>query len=175
MKMNRGGFFCFVFVLAFLSAEVTFMQGSSAENQEMLEAKIIAFDLEKTSFTRTLMENSVDSVLRESLRQGLVQNLGPEEIKDLANRNLELLFQRMETAYGQENLKFYPKEIGREFLNSNSVVLVTKLGEKTIEAEYCFTGGIMKENRVFAEIKGKEAKQEFQIPAGYTIKATVIG
>jgi len=170
--MRAGGFFCFVLVLAFFSAELSFMQSRHCEESALAEAKEFSFDLEKLSLSRSLMEASTDAIVEEGLGKGLLLNLGPEETKQLVNQKLEALFAKMEAEYGAS---FFPKVIDAKYLNSNSTVLLAVVGNKAVEAEYCYTGGLFKENLVLAEVKGEKAVLEFRLPAGYCVKETVVG
>jgi len=60
-------------------------------------------------------------------------------------------------------------------LEKLSVVIPVYNSEKTIMATYYFTGGLLKNKKVYAEIKSKKAMLGFEIPAGYSIKESVIG
>jgi len=174
--MNRHGLFCFVLLLAFFAVEAGFFAGAGEASHSIAEAGSLAFEAEKTSFTRALVENSVDAVVKESLRQALVLNLGQEETKKHVNSRLALLFTKIEKAYSEEiEVKFDFESIQESFLNENSSVLVTKLKGKALEAEYCFTAGVMKNRFVEAEITGGKVKQFFKMPAGYTVKKEVVG
>ena len=79
-------------------------------------------------------------------------------------------------------LKAKPKQAGNYTVSRLSITsggkkqeIFSEAGEKTLQAEYCFTGGLMKNNQVVAEIAGKQTKLLFTMPAGYTIRETVIG
>ncbi len=170
--MNREGIFCFLLVLAFIALEIRFLNEATNASQRLQKAKALAFEAEKASFVRALMENSVDVAIEESLLQGLLLNLEPDQIKKQANNRLAALFRLMQREYQSKLVvSFDSKSLDPEFLNQNSSVLVTRLGKKTVEGLYHFTGGIMKNEAVSAEIAGSRVRQYFKIPAGYTVKA----
>ncbi len=173
--MNGKGIFCFLLLLAFFTLEIGFLDRATEERRSIAQAKALAFEAEKAFLVRSLMENSVDLAIDKGLLQGLQLNLGPQEIKGHVNSRLAALFRKMEKAYNDEiSISFDTKSLQESFLNKNSSVIVTRLDKKTIEAEYCFTGGIMASNTVSAKITGKGVTQIFRMPAGYTVKAEVL-
>ena len=171
--MNSRAFFCFVLLLAFLAAELEFLTGFENANSQVASANASAFEAEKLSLVRSLLEESTDSVVEESLRAGLILELGPEGIKAGVNERLALLFSKAEKAYGIVEFEANAKDPG--FLNENSSVIVSRLGKKGIRAEYFFSGGIMKSNFVLARVGNQETIAEFRVPAGYTASAMVVG
>jgi len=174
--MNRNGIFSFLLLLAFFSIELVFLDHALEANNRLETAKAIAFEAEKSSFTRALMEESVDTLVEKSLRQGLILNQEPEELKKNVNSKLEVLFREMEVSYLEgARVRFGEKSLSQSFLNENSTVLVSRIDKKTVLAEYCFTGGLMREEEVVAEILGKAGKHLFKVPAGYTIEARLVG
>ncbi len=176
--MNSKGLFCFVLLLGAIAIETGLLNQGLEAKRDVAGGKAIAFEAEKTAFVRTVIENSVDAVIEWELYNGLLLNLGPEEIKQRVNRKLLVLFGEIEKAYGKEiKVRFYAGNgvLSEGFLNENSKVLVTRINRGTIAAEYNFTAGLLKNNLVFAEIAGKKTKQFFKIPAGYSLGKTVIG
>lgn len=174
--MNKRGMFCFLLLLAFFSLEISFFNQASEASGKLAEAKMLAFEAEKASFVRALMENSVDAAIEEGLGQGLLLNQEPETIKETVNSRLAGLFGEMEKAFNEEmKVAFSPESLDEEYLNKNSSVLVTRIGKKTVRAEYSFTGGAMKRNSAVAEVSGSNLKLFFRMPAGYTIGKTVVG
>ena len=169
--MNSRAFFCFALLLAFLAAELELLSGFGNANSQVAAATAPAFEAEKLALVRSLLEESADSVVEESLREGLALELGPEGIKARANERLAFLFSEAEKAYGIVEFEALSKNPG--FLNGNSAVIVSRLGKKSVRAEYFFSGGVMKSNFALARIKGKEAIAEFRIPAGYTVSTMV--
>ena len=103
-------------------------------------------------------------------------NLGQEETKIFVNRKLVLLFTEMEKANWEGiKIEFKAESKNLQFLNENSAIATEAIDKKTIMATYYFTGGLLKNKKVYAEIKGKKATLGFEIPAGYSIKESVIG
>jgi len=169
--MDSKGFFCFFLLLAFLSIELGLREGIGSAGNEVGGAISAGFEAEKLSLVRGLLEESVDQTVEQSLKEGLLLELGPEDIKAMVNERLSLLFSEAEKQYGF--VEFEEKSPG--FLNGNSSVIVSRLEKKSVGAEYFFSGGILKSNFVLAEIRGKESMLEFRVPVGYAISATVVG
>ncbi len=170
--MNSRAFFCFVLLLAFLAVELEFLAGFGNANSQVAAATAPAFEAEKLALVRSLLEESTDNAVEESLKEGLALELGPKGIKSRVNERLALLFSEAEKAYGIVEFEARAKSPG--FLNENSSVIVSRLGKKSVRVEYFFSGGIMKSNFVLARIEGREAIAEFRIPAGYTASAVVV-
>ena len=174
--MNNKGLFCFLLLLAFASIQ-TGLLGRAAESEiEAGRARALAFEAEQLSTARAIMENGVDLAAKEGLKKGIALNLKPEEIKALVNARLALLFEKMETE-GFPGLKAEFEEEGKNiaFLNENSAVSSARIASREVEAEYSFTGGLMKDKTVRAKISGTRAAITMELPAGYTVKETVIG
>jgi hypothetical protein len=171
--MDSKGFFCFLLLLAFIAIELELLAGFGDAGNEVAEATAPAFEAEKLALVRSLLEESVDSVVEEGLREGLLLELGPEGIKVGVNERLALLFSEAGKAYGFVEFEAVSKSPA--FLNENSSVIVSRLGKKSIQAEYHFSGGVMKSNFVLVRIQGRQSVAEFMVPAGYTASATVVG
>ncbi|MFA4855640.1 MAG: hypothetical protein WC634_03585 [archaeon] len=172
--MNNKGLFCFLLLLAFASIQ-TGLLGRATEMETGM-AGALAFEAEQLSTARAIMENGIDLGAKEGLRQGIALNLEPEEIKALVNARLVLLFEKMETQ-GFPGIKTEFEEKGKNisFLNENSAVSVARIAGREVEAEYCFTGGLMKDKTVRAKISGTKAAITMELPVGYTVKETAIG
>lgn len=174
--MNNKGLFCFLLLLAFASIQ-TGLLGRAAESEiETGRAGALAFEAEQLSTARAIMENSIDLAIEEGLRQGIALNLGPEEIKRLVNARLALLFEKMETqGFPGIKAEFEEESKNQAFLNENSTASVARISGMEVEAEYSFTGGLLKNKAVKAKISGKKAAITMELPAGYTVKETVVG
>ncbi len=174
--MNKRGIFCFLLLLAFFSLEIGFLSQAGQATDKLAEANALAFEAEKASFVRALMENSVDAAIEEGLLQGLLLNQEPEVIKEAVNSRLAGLFAEMEKSFNEEvKVAFSPESLDEEYLNKNSSVLVTRIDKRAVRAEYSFTGGAMRRNSAVAEVSGSNLKLFFRMPAGYTIGKTVVG
>lgn len=158
-------------LLAFYTTQAAIIEEQGALKQEALKARSTSMEAEKATLTRAIMETTLDKIIEEKLKQGVFLELEPDAIKANVNMALEKAFEKMRNPYSLE----FEKEPTAETLNRNSIVLVKRIGEKTVEAEYQYTGGLMKENEIKAVIVEGNAKQEFRMPIGYTIKTRVIG
>ncbi len=175
--MNNKGIFCFLLLLAAIALETNFLNKSIEADKILARGKTIAFEAEKAGFIRTVIENNADAMALESLQQAIELNLPLDKIKPFVNKKLALLFAAMEREYSGKIKVRFSTSNGlslEEFLNENSVVTVTKDGSAEILAEYTFTGGLLKNNFVQAEIAGEQTKLFFKLPVGYTVKATVV-
>ncbi len=174
--MNTQGIFCFALLLAFAAMEINFLNESAAAKQKIFGTEKVLFEAEILSATRTIAENGVDAVTEEGLRQGVQAELEPDEVKKAVNKRLAFLFSEMEKNSDERaSISFEEESLSEKFLNENSSVIVVKKEELVSVAEYSFTGGLLKDKKVKAKIFGKNAKQEFKIPAGYTIRVVVLG
>lgn len=172
--MNNKGLFCFLLVLAFASIQ-TGLLGRATE-METGRARALAFEAEQLSTARAIMENGIDLAAEEGLRQGIALNLEPEEIKQLVNARLAMLFEKMETqGFPGIKTEFEEESKNPAFLNENSAVSVARISGREVEAEYSFTGGLMKNKTARAKISGKKAVIIMELPVGYTVKEMVVG
>ncbi len=174
--MNEKGIFCFVLLLAFFAIQTRFLAETTEASAKIEMAEELGFEAEKTWLARAVIEEDTDIAIKEALHQGLLLNLRQEETKIFVNNKLVLLFSEMEKANWEGiEIEFKPESKNLQFLNENSAIAVEAIDKKTIMATYYFTGGLLKNKKVYAEIKGKKAMLGFEIPAGYSIKESVVG
>ena len=168
--MNEKGFFCFVLVLAFASANLS-DEGSAV--RELNEACLLAIEAERVNFVRNLMEEDTDYIVLEVLKREAVGCIrAPHEIKEEVNAAIKNYLQAME---GEKSVfvRVYNssgQNIDSDFLNSNSSLVVKRLG-RVCELEYTFHRGLMRREVVTGTVSGNIFSQEFKIPQGYTIRA----
>jgi hypothetical protein len=172
--MNRRGLSC-ILLLAFLGIELAFLEKSIALNRLEAEAMAAAFEAEQACFSRTVLEENTDLLVWETLRQGLSLGLENEELKAAVNARLVAFFAESEKASGSSgiSLEFLPESKSFFFLSENTSLIQKKAAGKGLEAEYCFTGGLLKNKEVKARVFGERVETEFRIPAGYCVKAGV--
>ena len=174
--MNEKGIFCFVLLLAFFTIQARFLVETAEASNKIAIAEELGFEAEKAWLARAVMEEDTDIAIKETLHQGLLLNLGQEETKIFVNSKLVLLFAEMEKANWEGIvIEFDSESKNLQFLNENSAIAIEAIDKKTIMATYYFTGGLLKNKKVYAEIKGKKAMLGFEIPAGYSIKESVVG
>ncbi|MCX6798665.1 MAG: hypothetical protein NTW59_01040 [Candidatus Diapherotrites archaeon] len=176
--MNSKGIFCIALLLAAAGIELGMRQSSALANAKTAEAKTIALEAEQLNMARTAIEENTDAIILQTLREQLQQNKTPEEIKRAVNSRLAALFTATEKNYTRGiTVEFAIGSGGNAdtaFLNENSSIIVLPAGGRTIAGEYSFTGGLLRNKAVQAEITGSRTRQLFRIPAGYTIRATVV-
>jgi len=144
--MNKNGIFCFVLLLAFFAIEARFLAEATNASNKIELAEELGFEAEKAWLAREVTEDNVDLAIKEALHQVLLLNFGQEETKNFVNAKLVVL-----------------------------TVAIEAIDKKTVKATYYFTGGILKNKKVYAKIKGKKALLEFELPAGYSINTSVAG
>ena len=176
--VNGKGLFCFLIVLAFAGMQLGFLNKTTGARQQLERAKAIAVEAEQMHAIKTGIEINADRIVEQTMRAALLQNKEPDEIRGSVNEKLLQFSRAVEEGYrGTAEINFYATDgsLSLRFLNENSKVSVSKLNNQSIAAEYTFTGGLLKNKAVIAEIKGEKTMQLFKIPAGYTVRATVVG
>lgn len=169
--MNNKGLFSFLLILIFVTIELNMLEEQTRTRQELLKTKNISIESEKATLTRAIIEHTLDQIIEEQLKRGMALELKPEEIKNRVNEQIEKAIQKTKNTNSQ-NQKITSKEkIDKQYLNKNSTVIVKRIGKNTLQAEYHYTGGLMKNNELTLNIRGKNTEQEFKLPIGYTIKA----
>ncbi len=173
--MNGKAFFSCTILLAFLAIEIGFLE--SAEKMQAVEQQAMAsaFESEQVFFARTLIEENSDNAVRQGLKQGLALGLEKEEVKAAVNARVLALFRAVEQECCEGvSVEFSPESKSLFFLSENSSVILTKAFGQSLEAEYCFTGGLKKANQARALVFGKRTASEFRIPAGYCVREKVV-
>ena len=83
-------------LLAFFAIQARFLAETAEASDKIELAEELGFEAEKAWLTRAVIEEDVDFAIKETLNQGLLLNLGPEETKNFVNGKLVLLFLEME-------------------------------------------------------------------------------
>jgi len=176
--MNGNGFLCFLFVLLFASMQLG-MQKGHAGLGELNESMALAFEAEKANFLRTVLEENTDFIVASVLeKEALGCRAEPGEIKESVNAALLEFFENAEEVHAGM-LEFRAgngEKLGIGFMQGNSSVVVKRI-KGICSISYSFHGGLMRNNRVEAEIGGKMFSQGFAIPAGYShiVRGVVVG
>jgi hypothetical protein len=174
--LNRKGIFCFILLLAIIGIELRLLGSAAHADEKLGFAKTAAIEAERLNTVRAVLESNVDGIVEETMREQLLLNRRPEEIKQAVNSRLLGLFSATESAYAPRvsiGFRSANGALDQKFLNENSAVLVAQSHGKELYCEYCFTGGAMKNNEITGEISGENALVIFKIPPGYTIGAIV--
>lgn len=186
------GFISFILIVAFLIAFIG-VQNQAIESRKNLNNSIIlAIEMEQNNKVRTILEENTDFIIDETLREQILSdNLEPELAKIAVSKKLTGFFEKIENEFneGQKILFFSAmlspsqysavslaekKKLIEADLLENSQVLIIPIGEHSVLTEYSFTGGLMKNTIVGAEISSKNSKQFFLIPIDYTSRVLVV-
>ena len=103
-------------------------------------------------------------------------NQDTESIKQKANEKISAFFEKEKEFLAREKslqLGFLQNNPSREFLNENSSLLLISY-EGFFFLEYSFTGGILKNNFLKAEIESENAKKSLELPISYVQHAVVL-
>lgn len=152
-------------VLAFSLLSVSLSQQDNAL-EELLKAEAIAIEAEQVNFVRSLLEENTDFIVEEILwEEAILCDSAPGNTKQRINQALATYFEEMQKGVGGIEIEF--AKANQEFLNENSSLVVKRLGP-ACEITYTFHGGLLRNQPVLAEVRGKKVVQQFKIPAGYT-------
>lgn len=183
--MRKKGFVSLLLLAAFIPAY--FYSASLCEEvlwrSESANEKIIG--AEKALIVRTELEENTDFIIERTLAEHAGIGSTPEKAKEEIARRLisyyedealergqsvsfwnsgfsgsdysQLLFQREKSPLAEHDLK------------SESAVTITRAGN-AVEAEFVFTGGLLRDRQAFAIIEAGNARMVFVIPRNYTAR-----
>lgn len=180
MRISSRGIFSFMLVLIFLIGYIGFFAQENYSNAKIGKAIVIAMELEKGNFLRTVLEENSDRIIEEELEKGLREkNIQARILEERIAGRLVNYFSEMREEYGVE---FFVKEKGvlfevREELSVDGLkelfsVNVVNFGVGVF-GECEFHGGLLKNKVVVGEIRVGDSKSLFEIPIGYYISETV--
>jgi hypothetical protein len=169
------------FVLVYFSLVYSLQEMEAKKN--FTEAQLI--EIENASFRRNLLENSVDSVIKEEIAKEIA--FGSDEPKKINKKIAEKLaeffslmekkgteFKEINSGKKYSEIKITGKKAGKEFIEENSKVIVMNLEGKLYFVEFIYTAGINKNNLIGAKIKENSSEQKFFIPRNYSIKVIAL-
>ncbi len=183
--MKFKGIISFVLVLIFILIYFNLVYSINSFNSKKGFTEGTLIEIENLSFKRNLIENAVDSLIREEIRKEI--NFGsddPKEINEKVSVKLMNLFSLMEKQgiefkkiksnkeYSETEIK--GNKITKKFVEKNSKTKVINLEKKIYLVEFIYTAGINKNELIGAEIKEKNSSQKFFIPTDYSIKEITI-
>jgi hypothetical protein len=175
--MNARGIFCFFILLAFLAIGREIATAGNEVCSAIGGAELTAMKLERANAIRSVIEENVDFIVRESIRESCAEAEG-STVKIAVSRKLAELFSATEEAYnGGADIKFGTRSGAAPdfaFLQENSSAIVVSAWGRRLAAEYCFTGGIAKSEYVSAKIDVEGAETQFILPAGYCQAVEVV-
>ena len=160
------GFFGFLVVFVMLILLLLVSVNENNFYSELGEAKTILIEAEQGSKEKTIIENNVDKIVFEKLKEQVLQkNFLIESIMFEINNPLSSYLSTRTTA-NIIGTKIGP--VNTEFLTLNSIAFLIEK-EGVTYAEYTFTGGLLKTNTV-SHTFGEKIEIEFVIPADYTVR-----
>lgn len=190
--MHSRGLFSFVLVLVFLLAALE-LGGIGAESgRQTGTAMRYALEMEQAGLVRNEIERNFDEVIGGALARGVAAgNLDAEllkiEISDavvvfameeelIHNRNPSVMFGIVrKTGKGYTGmLETGGTGLSAEELRSLFSVLVLNISEGVFVAEFVFTGGLLRDRALGAEIEFDGYAQLFVVPVGYTRRVVVV-
>jgi hypothetical protein len=152
-------------VLAFSMLSISLSYQDNALN-ELFEAEKIAIEAEQVNFVRSLLEENTDFIVEGILlEEALLCDSSPGNAKQRINQALVAYFEEMQKGVDGIEIEFANASNG--FLNQNSSLVVKRLGP-SCKIKYSFHGGLLKNQPVLAEVRGKEVVQQFKVPVGYS-------
>jgi hypothetical protein len=170
--MNSNGLFCFFLVMLFTSSFILLRAGGEREKNTL------AFEIEKTSFERAMLEQNTDFLIRKSIENEIAFGLlNPLEIKKNVCKKLFDFFKENEgenqgikkSFYFQDKSRLIKNRLSLEELEMNSIAVVVAK-KKIVFAEFYYTGGLLKNNFLTADIESQGIIQKFMVPPEYSVR-----
>ena len=168
--MNKRGFYSFLLVLAYGVLLLSVITAEEKSIQSLRETKAMLIEGERINLERTIVEENVDFIIKETLREELQKTNNAEAVKERINEKLFLLLLQIQK--NAPNTRFFKnngEELDRESLEKITKALVVDIKEKTRHGEYYITGGWSTGETIIGKISGKHFEQEFLLPVGYTV------
>ncbi|MFH1663966.1 MAG: hypothetical protein ABH986_04125, partial [archaeon] len=165
-----------IFILIYFS--LVYSISSFNSKKDFTESELI--EIENSSFKRNLIENTVDSVIKEEMEKEIMFGSDdPEKIREKVAAKLFEAFsgnelkstEFKEITSGKKcaEIKIKGEKLSKEFIEKNSKVIVLNLKETLYLVKFVYTGGINKNQLIGAEIKENSTSQKFFIPVDYSI------
>lgn len=171
------GFFTLTLVLLVASVMFFFLFSTINARAKIEKAVINALELEEADFVRFQLEENSAYIIRKTLEHGLSSDADSIILNQQIASKLESFFKNFATE-SQAEIDLYITDgftkQNLENLAELSRTIIIK--EKNASyAEYVFTGGLLRNRRVFAEIKVGRSVSLFEIKPGYTIRVVGVG
>lgn len=172
--MNSKAFFGFLIAISFTVIIIHAHLGQLERSHSLKQTKNLLLQAEKANFQRTIIEENTDYFIKQNLTELLSKTSNMEEIKQEMDKRLLGYFKKTEEIYGISFATEQKQPVSLQHLQETTKALVLDSEAGIAEAEYSFTGGENKNKKITAKITEGKAEQEFMLPAGYTIKTTVV-
>jgi len=175
----RKGFFTLTVVLIVASILLFFLFSTIEAKTKVEKAMLSVLELEEADFIRFQLEENVAYVIRKTLEQGL----GSEADSIILNQQIANKLEKMLKKFASEsqteiNLYItdgFTKENFENLAELSRTIIIEDQKGNAGYAEYVFTGGLLKNKRIVAEIKVGRSASLFEIKPGYTISVVEIG
>ena len=188
--MNSRGFVSLL-VLAMLAIPFIHAAGlSDSLRRQSGQAIVREIEMEKAIALRSELEENTDFIIRSALLGEALKKAGPEEAKAEISARLMRYYEAESDERGNEigffNSRFAgsnyslllsgrnPEGLSAEDIESESVVTMNRLPNGIIEAEFFFTGGILREMQAFAIISEGKTRMVFVIPRNYVSRVVAV-
>ncbi|HLD58228.1 MAG TPA: hypothetical protein VI977_01125 [archaeon] len=175
--MNSKGLFCFFLVISIAGMQAAMHAQALQENEKFEKTRSLSIEIESLDFARTIIEENADFIAEQAMAEEIRNNnQDTESIKQKANEKISAFFEKEKEFLAREKslqLGFLQNNPSREFLNENSSLLLISY-EGFFFLEYSFTGGILKNNFLKAEIESENAKKSLELPISYVQHAVVL-
>jgi len=178
--MKHKGLISFVLVLIFILIYFSLVYSISSFNskKDFTESELI--EIENSSFKRNLIENAVDSVIKEEIEKEIMFGSDdPEKIREKVAAKLfetfsgnELKnteFREITSGKKYTEIKIKGEKLSKEFIEKNSKIIVINLEKTLYLVQFIYTGGINRNKLIGAEIKENSSSQKFFIPVDYSV------
>ncbi|MFA4906887.1 MAG: hypothetical protein WC602_01315 [archaeon] len=188
--MNSRGFVSLL-VLAMLAIPFLHAAGlSDSLRRQSGQAIVRETEMEKAVALRSELEENTDFIIQSALLEEALKQAEPEEARREISARLMRYYETESGERGNEiglfNSRFAgsnyslllseqnPEELSREDIESESIVTMNRLPNGTIEAEFFFTGGSLREMQAFAVISEGKTRMVFVIPRNYASRAVAV-
>ena len=191
--MHSKALFSFVFIGLLVLMQLELQEINANKNKKIQETINQSIEAEKLNLMQTMIEENTDHIIEQKLEEALLLQQSNNEIINLETDTelfaffssleekfkekpkIEFFFTKLNSNNYEKLLEIKGEKLSLQKLKELSKVNVLNAYGKTIAAEYHFTGGIQKNQIVFAKISTNNAKQLFVIPINYTISKSVAG
>jgi len=166
-KLSEKGFFSFIIVLVLAVVILTITAEQQKTNSIFVEIKNELIKNEQSHKEKIIMENNTDTIIQTELtKQMILRNFNQTLIENAINSRLfDYLKDKTKTF---DSITKTSGTLSMNYLNENTKAFIYEI-EGIMYGEYIFSSNLTKSSTIKKEL-GEKTKQEFMIPAGYTIR-----
>ncbi|MFH1752381.1 MAG: hypothetical protein ABH821_05600 [archaeon] len=176
--MKARGLLSFVILFLFIGIALSLAESQNLAEKKKAESMSFLLAGEKLNFEKTIIEQELDYFFNENLKELSLETNSAIEIKRRLNDRLKIKLNEINAEFmtGKVNpadyrqiMKAEGKTITIEKLNELNEVLVVRLKENVILTKFSFTGGIKKDEIVYALLENNKAITFAALPVNYTV------